>query len=97
VVLKDGVFKKLFQVADLAGMNRKERQDYEESLKHYRDVKNSNDAARKDGEIKKEVEIVIRNYKKGRDNAFIEDIIGLTEKEIIQIIQDYQDGLYPNL
>ena len=100
ISLKDGVFKKLFQVADLAGMNRKERQDYEESLKYYRDLKNVTDTAKTEGKaegkiegkVEKEVEIVIRNYKKGRDSDFIEDITGLTENEVHQIIQDYQNG-----
>jgi predicted transposase/invertase (TIGR01784 family) len=116
-VLQDGIFKKLFKVADLAGMNRKERQDYEESLKYYRDLKNVTDTAKTEGKMEgkiegkmegkiegkiegkmqSQVEIVMRNHKKGRTNDFIEDITGLTAAEVHQIIQDYQNGLYPNL
>jgi hypothetical protein len=94
-------FKKIFQVADLAGMNRKERQDYEESLKHYRDLKNSNDTARKDGKVegKQELytELVINHSKNGHAPEMIATFVMLPIEKVNQIIQDYQNGLYPNL
>jgi hypothetical protein len=102
VVLKEGVFKKLFQVADLAGMNRQERQNYEESLKYYRDLKNANDTAKNDGIIEgilkgkiegkaeRDIEIVISNYKKGQSNEIIALFTDMPLEKVIQIIQDYQ-------
>jgi predicted transposase/invertase (TIGR01784 family) len=105
VVLKDGVFKKLFQVADLAGMNRKERQDYEESLKHYRDLKNVTDTYRTEGKIEgkiegkmeRDVEIVIHHYKKGHNSETIANFAVISLEKVNQIIQNYQNGKYPNL
>ena len=38
-------FKKLFEQAEIAKFSPKERQDYEESVKIYRDLKNSLDTA----------------------------------------------------
>lgn len=47
--LQESVFHKLFQIAQIAQFNPQERQAYEDSLKHYRDLKNSNDTARLEG------------------------------------------------
>ncbi len=56
VELRDGVFKKLFQVADLANLSKEERQDYITSLKYYRDLKNVTDTAFQEGENKGKLE-----------------------------------------
>ena len=47
--LQESVFHKLFQIAQIAQFNPQERQAYEDSLKHYRDLKNSTDTARLEG------------------------------------------------
>jgi len=47
--LKDRVFLKLFETAEIAKFDRMEYQEYENSLKYYRDLKNSFDTAREDG------------------------------------------------
>jgi predicted transposase/invertase (TIGR01784 family) len=39
--LRDKIFQKVFQIAEIAKYNPKERQNYENSLKHYRDMENS--------------------------------------------------------
>jgi predicted transposase/invertase (TIGR01784 family) len=56
VALRDGVFKKVFQVADLANLSKEERQDYITSLKYYRDMKNVTDTAFQEGENKGKIE-----------------------------------------
>lgn len=48
-VLQEAVFAKLFERARLAAFNPAERQQYEESLKYYRDLKNVTDTAREEG------------------------------------------------
>jgi predicted transposase YdaD len=40
-VLTEGVFRKLFEVAEIAAFTKDERYDYEESLKNFRDMYNS--------------------------------------------------------
>jgi len=47
--LQTKIFKKLFNVANYSAMNDNERAKYEESLKYYRDLKNSLDTAFYDG------------------------------------------------
>ena len=47
--LRDRVFKKLFEVAEIAKFTPTERAAYEESLKYYRDIKNVVDTSREEG------------------------------------------------
>ena len=50
--MKDIVFEKLFKVAEIAMFEPVERETYEDSLKIYRDLKNSMDTAEQDGKEK---------------------------------------------
>jgi predicted transposase/invertase (TIGR01784 family) len=47
--LQEKVFSKAFETAELAKLNDTERSAYEDSLKYYRDVKNSLDTAKDEG------------------------------------------------
>ncbi len=47
--LPDRVFKQLFDQAEIAQFDDKEYEEYEESLKEYRDLKNSIDTAFNEG------------------------------------------------
>ena len=51
----DNTYKKLFS-AEIAKYSRAEREQYEESLKYYRDIKNVIDTAFEDGELKGKIE-----------------------------------------
>jgi len=44
--LQDRVFEKLFEIAEISRFTEKERKEYEESLKTYRDIKNVVDSAK---------------------------------------------------
>jgi predicted transposase/invertase (TIGR01784 family) len=46
--LTERVFKKLFDVAEIAKFNREQLMQYEDSMKYYRDIKNSLDTAKHD-------------------------------------------------
>ncbi|MBK1649285.1 Rpn family recombination-promoting nuclease/putative transposase [Rhabdochromatium marinum] len=48
-VLREQVFERFFEVAEIANFTREELQSYEDSLKYYRDLKNSFDTARAEG------------------------------------------------
>lgn len=48
--LKERVFKRLFEVAEIAKFSPKERDAYESSLKYFRDMQNVVDTAREEGE-----------------------------------------------
>ncbi|MGB0879422.1 MAG: Rpn family recombination-promoting nuclease/putative transposase [Polaribacter sp.] len=85
--LQDKIFSKLFETAEIAKFTPKERKTYEESLKHYRDIKNVVDTAREEGfkegmKIKRKIEIA-REMK--RENEPIDKIVkytNLTKEEI---------------
>ena len=47
--LRDKIFDKLFAEAEIAKFTKKELREYEDSLKAYRDIKNSLDTAREQG------------------------------------------------
>jgi len=49
--LQEKVFEKLFKIAEIAKFKPEERMDYEESVKVYRDMKNSIDTAVEDNTI----------------------------------------------
>ncbi|MEM0939726.1 MAG: PD-(D/E)XK nuclease family transposase, partial [Bacteroidota bacterium] len=47
--LKERIFEQLFETAEIAKFDHKQLNDYEESLKYYRDLQNSLDKAFEDG------------------------------------------------
>ena len=76
--LQERVFEKLFIQAEIAKFTPEERQDYEESVKIYRDLKNSLDTA-----VWKEDKKIARRMKtKGYAVKDIAEITCLTVKEI---------------
>ena len=46
--MRESIFERLFEVAEIARFTREEASDYEDSLKVYRDLKNSLDTAREE-------------------------------------------------
>ena len=88
--LKEKIFDKLFKVAEIAKFTPKQVRSYEDSLKYYRDLKNSLNTARDEGKIegktegKKErnFEIAKTGLKEGLSLEIIMKLTGLTEKEI---------------
>jgi predicted transposase/invertase (TIGR01784 family) len=48
-VLQERIFERLFEAAEIAHFDPSQREDYQESLKYYRDLKNSFDTARFEG------------------------------------------------
>ncbi len=84
--LQGKLFGKLFQTAALAKFSRQERQQYERSLKYYRDMKNVIDTSFDDGKIEGKIEEKIDTAR----NALLENlpisviakITGLSEEEI---------------
>ena len=48
-VLQEGIFSRLFEVAEIAQFSRAEQEGYENSLKYYRDLKNVVDTSREEG------------------------------------------------
>lgn len=91
--LRESIFEKLFASAEIAKFTPEEVRSYEDSLKYYRDLKNSLDTAREEGVIEgmekgmeKGIEKVVLNaIKMGKSITEIIDLTGLTNQQIENI------------
>ena len=75
-------FKKLFEQAEIARFTPQEVMEYEDSLKVYRDLKNSMDTSFVKGENSKSISIARKMKAKGYPTDDIAEITGLTKEEI---------------
>ena len=84
--LKEKVFTKLFEEAEIAKFTPKELKEYEDSLKAYRDVKNSIDTAlekgREEGKNWKAIQIAKKMLDAGMDMETVMQITDLPKSEI---------------
>ena len=84
--LREKIFLKLFETAEIAKFTPQEYQQYEDSLKYYRDLKNSLDNAREEGREEgreeRNIEIAKEMLNKGFDISTISEITGLSRDEI---------------
>ncbi len=80
--LKERIFEKLFETAEIAKFTTEQVRSYEDSLKYYRDLKNSLDTARDEGKLEGMMEVARQALKKGWSIKDISDLTGLSEKEI---------------
>ena len=64
--LRDKVFDRLFQEAEIAKFTPEELREYEDSLKAYRDIKNSIETARREGRAEGRVEGMAEGMAEGR-------------------------------
>ena len=84
--IEDKVFDRLFKEAEIATFTPEELREYEDSLKAYRDIKNSIDSARREGRaegLAEEKKVIARKMKsKGFSAADISEMTGLTDEEI---------------
>ena len=84
--IEDKVFDRLFKEAEIATSTPEELREYEDSLKAYRDIKNSIDSARREGRaegLAEEKKVIARKMKsKGFSAADISEITELMDEEI---------------
>ncbi len=88
--LKEEIFQRLFDVAEIAKFNPHEYQKYEDSLKYFRDLKNSFDTAREEGwtegnavgKAERDLEIARTAIKEGIPNEIIKKLTGLSLEQI---------------
>ncbi|MCP4520119.1 MAG: PD-(D/E)XK nuclease family transposase [Cytophagales bacterium] len=94
--LQEQVFEQLFEAAEIAKLDQKQLLSYEDSLKYYRDLKNSLDTAFDEGKeeglvegaLAKEVSFVLRFHSKGMDISMIAELTGLSEERVKEIIKN---------
>jgi predicted transposase/invertase (TIGR01784 family) len=96
--LREKAFQKVFQIAEIAKYNPRERQNYENSLKYYRDMENSLDVkyakglkegkkeGKREGKIEGKIEGLLQTAKNMKSKGFawadIMEITGLSEADI---------------
>lgn len=87
--LRESIFMQLFEVAEIAKFSKEEYKDYEESLKHYRDLKNSLDTSKEEGRIEGRIEEKKEIAKNALNERLPLEVIikitGLTAEEIIEL------------
>ena len=86
--LRDKIFDCLFQVAEIAKFTPTELREYEDSLKAYRDLKNSLDTAEEKGEAKEKKSTIKRLLASGISVDIIAIATGLTHDEVKVLIDD---------
>jgi predicted transposase/invertase (TIGR01784 family) len=79
--LREHIFEKLFETAEIAKFTPAQIQSYEDSLKYYRDLKNSLDTAKEEGKI----EVARNAITEGLSMDVIMKITGLTKEQIEKI------------
>lgn len=95
--LQERVFVKLFETAEIARFTKEQYEEYEESLKVYRDWKNTIDTAvnkaenkgraegRAEGEKQKQIEIAFNMKNRGMGVDVISEVTGLSEYELKEL------------
>jgi predicted transposase/invertase (TIGR01784 family) len=86
--LQEKVFQRLFEAAEIAKFTPEEKEQYEESLKSYRDLKNVLDTAYDEGEMKGKLQIAINMIKKGLPIELISEMTGLSIGDIKKLQND---------
>ena len=87
-ILREELFIKAFETAEIANFDEKQLLAYEESLKHYRDMKGAMDSSFEDGEEKKAKDIAKNSLKEGLSIELISKITGLPANEIEKLQLD---------
>lgn len=83
--LREHIFEKLFETAEIAKFTPDQIRSYEDSLKHYRDMKNSLDTAKEEGREEREIEIAKKALKMGLSVDNIMQLTGLSKQLIERI------------
>lgn len=83
--LREQIFEKLFETAEIAKFTPLEAQLYEDSLKYYRDLKNSLDTAKEEGEFIGIEKVAKKAISEGLSDDIIIKITGLTKEQIARI------------
>lgn len=83
--LKEKIFEKLFETAEIAKFTPDQIRSYEDSLKHYRDLKNSLDKAEADGIVKGIEKVAIEMIKANESDLKIQQFTDLTIQQINEL------------
>ena len=80
--LQERIFERLFEIAEIARFSHAELLSYEDSLKYYRDLKNSLDTAREEGVLAGKLEVINKGVQDGLSFDLLALLTGLTVSEV---------------
>ncbi|MEA5403652.1 Rpn family recombination-promoting nuclease/putative transposase [Arcicella sp. DC2W] len=83
--LRERIFEKVFETAEIAKFTPEQVLSYEDSLKYYRDLKNSLDTAREEGEANGIQKVTRNMLSLGLSMEMISKATGLSEEEISRL------------
>jgi len=83
--IRDRIFEKFFETAEISHFNPEEREEYEESLKYYRDLQNTLDTARDEGKIEKGFEVALNLIAMDFGDEQIGQATGLSINEVVKL------------
>jgi predicted transposase/invertase (TIGR01784 family) len=86
--LRERVFEKLFETAEIAKFTTDQIRSYEDSLKYYRDLKNSLDTAKEEGIEIGKLEIAKKALEKGISIEDVVDLTGLRREQVEKLKRD---------
>lgn len=83
--LREQIFEKLFEIAEIARFTPEQVRSYEDSLKYYRDLKNSLDTAREEGIMEGIEKVALNMLNKEMTLEVIAEATGLTMQQLEQL------------
>ena len=83
--LREQIFLKLFETAEIAKFTPDEARNYEDSLKYYRDLKNSLDTKFDEGRIEEKKDIALKLFNMNMPIENIIKVTGLTNEELLKL------------
>ena len=83
--LREQIFLKLFETAEIAKFTPDEARNYEDSLKYYRDLKNSLDTKFDEGRIEEKKDIALKLFNMNMPIVNIIEVTGLTMEELLKL------------
>ena len=84
-ILNEGVFQQAFGTAEVANFTPEQRAEYEQSRMNYLGVKAVSDTAKEE----KEIEIILKLYKKGKSAMEISNLLDIEIDEVTQILNTH--------
>ena len=75
IKMQEKIFEKVMNIAELAQLNKKDREAYEHSLKNYRDLQNVKDTYFEEGKLEGKLEGIIEGEMKGKLEGKLETAI----------------------
>ncbi|MEL6698931.1 MAG: PD-(D/E)XK nuclease family transposase, partial [Bacteroidota bacterium] len=83
--LQERIFQKLFEAAEIAKLSKNERDAYENSLKHYRDINNIADTSKEEGKLEGKMEVARTMQENGVPLEKIQQFTGLSMEELTEL------------